>query len=72
MWFSPTRSLLEETAPRWFLGDITPLSPHFTKRLCRKGENGKNVMLNLFQHLIESTTYETLNQVQGDKKAITT
>ena len=24
-------------------------------------------MLNLFQHLIESNTYETLNQVQGDK-----
>jgi len=28
-------------------------------------------MLNLFQHPIESTAYETLNQVQGDKKAIT-
>jgi hypothetical protein len=32
----------------------------------------KNVMLNLFQHLIESNTYETLNQVQGDKKGFTT
>jgi len=26
----------------------------------------------LFQHLIESNTYETLNQVQGDKKGFTT
>ena len=42
------------------------------ERLCRKGENGKNVMLNLFQHLINSMSYETLNQVQGDKKAIAT
>src|SRR4030042_2377214 len=32
----------------------------------------KNVMLNLFQHLIESNTYETLNQVQGDKKGFST
>jgi hypothetical protein len=29
-------------------------------------------MLNLFQHLINSMSYETLNQVQGDKKAIAT
>jgi len=29
-------------------------------------------MLNLFQHLINSVSYETLNQVQGDKKAIAT
>ena len=29
-------------------------------------------MLNLFQHLINSMSYETLNQVQGDKNAITT
>ncbi len=36
------------------------------------GEMVKNVMLNLFQHLIESNTYETLNQVQGDKKGFTT
>jgi hypothetical protein len=27
-------------------------------------------MLNLFQHLTESNTYETLNQVQGDKKGL--
>ena len=40
--------------------------------LCRNGENGKNVMLNLFQHLINSMSYETLNQVQGDEKAIAT
>ncbi|MDI7261053.1 MAG: glutamate synthase-related protein, partial [Thermodesulfobacteriota bacterium] len=32
----------------------------------------KNVMLNLFQHLINSVSYETLNQVQGDKKATAT
>jgi hypothetical protein len=32
----------------------------------------KKVMLNLFQHLIESNTCETLNQVQGDKKGIAT
>ena len=42
------------------------------RRLCRNGGNGKNVMLNLFQHLINSMSYETLNQVQGDKKAIAT
>jgi len=29
-------------------------------------------MLNLFQHLIGSNTYETLNQVQGDKRGFTT
>ena len=29
-------------------------------------------MLNLFQHLINSVSYETLNQVQGDKKGIAT
>jgi hypothetical protein len=27
-------------------------------------------MLNLFQHLIKSIGYETLKQVQGDKKGI--
>jgi hypothetical protein len=32
------------------------------------GEMMKNVMLNLFQHLIESISYETLKRVQGDKK----
>jgi len=32
------------------------------------GEMVKNVMLNLFQHLIESISYETLKRVQGDKK----
>jgi hypothetical protein len=32
------------------------------------GEMMKNVMLNLFQHLIESKSYETLKRVQGDKK----
>ncbi len=29
----------------------------------------KNVMLNLFQHLIKSIGYETLKRVQGDKEA---
>jgi hypothetical protein len=32
------------------------------------GEMVKNVMLNLFQHLMESISYETLKRVQGDKK----
>jgi len=41
-------------------------------RLCHKGEIGKNVMLNLFQHLIKSNGYETLKRVQGDKITITT
>jgi hypothetical protein len=27
-------------------------------------------MLNLFQHLIKSMYYETLNQVQGDKRVV--
>ena len=35
-------------------GSPSPLRP------CRKGGKMKNVMLNLFQHLIESNTYETL------------
>jgi hypothetical protein len=35
-------------------------------------ENGKNVMLNLFQHLIKSNSYKTLKRVQGDKKTIAT
>ncbi len=35
-----------------------------------KCKNGKDVMLNLFQHLIRSINYETLNQIQGDKTAI--
>jgi hypothetical protein len=29
-------------------------------------------MLNLFQHLIKSSSYETLKRVQGDKKRIMT
>jgi hypothetical protein len=32
----------------------------FPLPLFSKGGGKKNVMLNLFQHLIESTTYETL------------
>ena len=42
----------------------------FVEKLCRNGENGKNVMLNLFQHLINLVSYETLNQVQGEKKQL--
>jgi hypothetical protein len=30
----------------------------------------KNVMLNLFQHLMESISYETLKRVQGDKNEL--
>ena len=36
------------------------------------GKTGKNVMLNLFQHLIKSNGYETLKRVQGDKITIAT
>jgi len=32
----------------------------------------KTVILNSFQHLMESGTYKTLNQVQGDKIVIPT
>jgi hypothetical protein len=35
-------------------------------------ETAGNVMPNLFRHLIESNSYETLNQVQGDKILIAT
>ena len=48
---------------------ITPQgTPSPVKRLCRNGKMMKNVMLNLFQHLIESMCYETLKRVQGGKK----
>ena len=50
----------------------TPTSILPRQRLCRKGEIGKNVMLNLFQHLIKSNGYETLKRVQGDKITIMT
>jgi hypothetical protein len=32
----------------------------------------ENVVLNVFQHLKESNTYETLKRVQGDKTVIAT
>jgi len=35
-------------------------------------ETVENVMPNLFRHLIELNSYETLNQVQGDKIVIAT
>jgi hypothetical protein len=41
-------------------------------RLFHNRGNARFVTLNLFQHLIESTSYETLKQVQGDKKRIVT
>ena len=52
-------------------GEIVPL---FGKGDCvTKAEMARNVMLlNLYQHLMESKTYETLKRVQGDKKRITT
>jgi len=34
------------------------------------GEMEENVMLNLFQHLMESISYETLKRVQGDKNEL--
>jgi hypothetical protein len=34
------------------------------------GEMVENVMLNLFQHLMESISYETLKRVQGDKNEL--
>ena len=45
----------------------SPLGDHVTNGIDRL-----SVMLNLFQHLIESMCYETLKRVQGDKKGITT
>jgi hypothetical protein len=42
-----------------------PLSPRDCVVI---GEMVKNVMLNLFQHLMELISYETLKRVQGDKK----
>jgi len=30
----------------------------------------QSVMLNLFQHLIKSMHYETLNRIQGDKRVV--
>jgi len=36
-------------------------------RLLKKPKKAQHVMLNSFQHLIKLVTYETLNQVQGDK-----
>ena len=50
-------------------------APHpipLPSRLCRKRGKVKNVMLNLFQHLKESNTYETLKWIQGDKTVIAT
>jgi hypothetical protein len=50
-----------------FFGD--PLPPKDSVVI---GEMVKNVMLNLFQHLMASISYETLKRVQGDKNGITT
>src|SRR4030042_5688746 len=45
-----------------------PLHPLPPRDCVTIAEMVKNVMLNLFQHLMESITYETLKRVQGDKK----
>jgi hypothetical protein len=37
---------------------------------CKSHEFALCVMLNLFQHLVVSIGYETLKQVQGDKKIL--
>ena len=50
---------------------LSPM-PLPSETVSQLGEMVKNVMLNLFQHLIESNSYETLNQVQGDKRGVTT
>jgi len=57
--------------PLFSKGKIVSL---FGKRACvTKAEMARNVMLlNLYEHRIESITYETLKRVQGDKKRITT
>ncbi len=47
-------------------------SPYSSGDRVTIAEMVKKVMLNLFQHLMESITYETLKRVQGDKKWITT
>jgi hypothetical protein len=39
-------------------------------RLLKKSQNGQFVMLNLFQHLVKSISYETLKQVQGDRNRL--
>jgi len=44
------------------------LSPPPSRDCVVIGEMVKNVMLNLFQHLMELISYETLKRVQGDKK----
>src|SRR3972149_2962665 len=48
-----------------------PSSPSL-QRLCHKGGNSKNVILNLFQHLVNSNGYETLKRDQGNKITIAT
>ena len=49
-------SIILETSLLPFLGDCVVI-----------GETVGNVMPNLFRHLTESNSYETLNQVQGNK-----
>ena len=55
-----------------FVPSLAPFTPSPTPSPARDcvviGEMVKNVMLNLFQHLMESISYETLKRVQGDKK----
>jgi hypothetical protein len=62
--FQPDKMVLLEEIPPFLtlpLGDCVTI-----------GETVKDVMPNLFRHLIKSRPYETLNQVQGDKIVITT
>jgi hypothetical protein len=50
------------------ISNVPPPRPSPLRDCVAMGEMVKNVMLNLFQHLMESISYETLNRVQGDKK----
>ncbi len=52
----------------WTFEHLSPSPQSSPARDCVAiGETGKNVMLNLFQHLTKSRSYETLKRVQGDK-----
>src|SRR3972149_4198906 len=42
------------------------------RRRCHLGGNSKKVILNLFQHLVNSNGYETLKRDQGNKITIAT
>ncbi len=46
--------------------------PYASRGCVAIGGAVENVMPNLFRHLTKSNSYETLNQVQGDRIVITT